>query len=296
MKIIIRQKNGLGNQLFQYAAGLYFARKYDATLEVIPQPADKAESFGYARPFLLSNFLITAKVRDGELLDRILCSTRFSPAAAAARLLLGAKTYNPHFSTDWIFQPDLPVTSLTQRLYLYGFFQAFQYAQGVEAELRREFAFRNPPSGLNLEALDRIRSIECPVSLHLRRGDYTLVYGGRDALPLTYYHNAITAIREAHANPTVFVFSDDIDFARKNLPALVPMVFVDHNDALAAHEDLRLMSACSHHIIANSTFSWWGAWLNPNPAKLVIAPDRWLDPAVPHPDLLPRDWRRVAAT
>jgi hypothetical protein len=111
---------------------------------------------------------------------------------------------------------------------------------------------------------------------------------------MTYYANSIRQIYRSIRHPTFFVFSDDIPFCKEHLPTDENYVFVDHNGETEAHEDLRLMSSCRHHIIANSTFSWWGAWLNPNPAKLVLAPDRWLDPKVPHSDLFPPAWHRVS--
>jgi hypothetical protein len=175
---------------------------------------------------------------------------------------------------------------------LFGHFQAYQYAQNVEKKLRCELAFRELPSTAIVEILNRIRDCECPVSLHIRRGDYEVIRDGAYLLPMTYYDNAIAAILDIYSNATFFVFSDDIDYARANLPNRERMVFVDHNNEESAHEDLRLMSACHHHIIANSTFSWWGAWLNPNAEKIVIAPDPWL-PDIHRADLIPPTWRCI---
>jgi len=295
MKILLRQKSGLGNQLFQYAAGLFFANKYNAQLEIIRELDEHAVSFGQPRPFLLSKFSISAPVRERSRTDQLLCSTAESkaPLAKTARLITGTRLYKPDFRTDWIFLPELPVSSWTRNIYIDGYFQAHPYSDGAAEQLRRELALREPPSENNLETLAHIRSSGTPVSLHVRRGDYTKIYGGRDALPISYYANAIDAISEFSGDPTFFVFSDDIAFCRDNLPAGPRYVFVNHNSQSEAHEDLRLMSSCRHHIIANSSFSWWGAWLNPDPAKVVLTPDRWLDPNVPHTDLLPKSWRRI---
>lgn len=296
MKILLQQKSGLGNQLFQYAAGLYFAGRHAATLEIIRESEERAVSFGHPRPFLLSKFCITAPVRQRSGWDRLLCSTasfkRF--VAVPARAISGTHLYKPDFRSDWLFVPELPVTS-AKKTYIDGYFQAHQYAQSNESRLRSEFALRDAPAGKNLETMEQIRACKVAVSLHVRRGDYTTIYGGRDALPVTYYQNAIEEIHRAFSEPTFFVFSDDIVFCRENLPAGPRYVFVDHNSQTEAHEDLRLMSSCRHHIMANSSFSWWGAWLNPNPDKIVLVPDRWLDPNVPHTDLLPPSWRRIPA-
>jgi hypothetical protein len=294
MKILLNEKGGLGNQLFQYAAGLYFARKYGATLEIIRHPQQWASSFAHPRPFLLSNFRISATVRDRTLLDRLLRSNSRMIAlpAAPVRRLFGADSHDPWHLIRGDFQPSLPLPPGTRRLYLNGLFHAYQYARNVEQQLRSEFAFRDSPSGKNLETLSEIQACECPVSLHVRRGDYTVFWDGRNLLPMSYYDIAIVAIREVNPNSTFFVFSDDIASARENLPKLERMVFVDHNTEDTAHEDLRLMSACRHHITANSTLSWWGAWLNPNPEKVVVVPDPWMV-TDPHADLIPPTWRRI---
>ncbi|MDE1177730.1 MAG: alpha-1,2-fucosyltransferase [Edaphobacter sp.] len=296
MKILLRQKSGLGNQLFQYAAGLFFARRYGATLEVIREREEKATSFGHPRPFLLPKFCISTTTRERNGRDQLLCSTASykGPLAKMARLATGTRLYKPEFVTDWVFQPDLPVNPSTRIIYLDGYFQAHQYATEIEETLRAELTLCQAPQEKNRIVFEQIQSCEHPVSLHVRRGDYTTIYGGRDALPMTYYQNAIDAIQGRVAKPTFFVFSDDIAFCRENLPAGPRYIFVDHNNEMEAHEDLRLMSSCCDHIIANSSFSWWGAWLNPNPDKIVLAPDRWLDPAVPHPDLIPSTWKRIS--
>lgn len=295
MKILLQQKSGLGNQLFQYAAGLYFAGRHAAALEIIRESEERAVSFGHPRPFLLSKFCITAPVRQRSGWDRLLCSAASykRPVAIPARALTGTHLYKPDFRTDWLFVPELPVTSNTKKIYIDGYFQAHQYARSNESQLRSELTFRDAPAGKNLETMEQIRACKFSVSLHVRRGDYTKIYGGRDALPITYYQNAIAAMREHVTYPTFFVFSDDIAFCRENLPAGPCYIFVDHNSQNEAHEDLRLMASCRHHIIANSSFSWWGAWLNPSPDKIVLAPDRWLDPNVPHTDLLPPSWQRI---
>jgi hypothetical protein len=295
MKILLRQKSGLGNQLFQYAAGMYFAQRYAAELEIIQEPQEFALSYGHPRPFLLKKFSITTPVRQRNGIDRLLCSTAAhkQPLAKLARRITGTLTYKPHFETDWIFLPALPVSSRTRAIYLDGYFQAYKYATTMEHQLRKELALRDAPTGKNTEVLEQIQSYESPVSLHVRRGDYTAIYGGRDALPMTYYENAIQQIHELIRNPIFFVFSDDIAFCREHLPAGEDYIFIDHNNETEAHEDLRLMSSCHHHIIANSSFSWWGAWLNPDHGKIVVAPDRWLDPTVPCLDLVPPSWQRI---
>jgi Glycosyl transferase family 11 len=297
VKIHVLEKSGLGNQLFQYAAGLYFAKKFGATLEVMQEPEAAGFSYGHPRPFLLSHFSITAPVRMLTAWDRLIYSS--APvkklAGAAARAASGTMVYDQRIETDRTFLPTLPVALSIRNLYLRGNFQAYQYAADVEQTVRAEFRPRTPATGKNLEVLEEIRACENPVSLHVRHGDYAVDYGGRNALSTSYHAKAMRSVLQQIARPTFFVFSDDIAFAREKLPKGERMVFLDHNDEATPHEDLRLMSACRHHIIANSTFSWWGAWLNPDPAKLVCAPEIWRDPHIPFPDILPPSWQRIGA-
>jgi hypothetical protein len=296
MRINVLQQRGLGNQLFQYVAGLFFAKKYGATLEVIREPEDLASSFGHPRPFLLSHFCITEPVRELNLWDRIMCSvaTAKKPIAVPARLASRTAVYRQPVNEDGTFLPALPIPRSTKNVYLEGNFQAYRFAQDVEQRLRLEFRFKKPPVDLNLETFNRIKAAENSVSLHVRRGDYKINKGGQELLPIEYYARAMQVVQQTLANPTYFIFSDDIPYTRRALPHVEGMVFVDHNDEANGHEDLRLMSACRHNIIANSTMSWWGAWLNSDPSKIVCAPKIWRNPKISYADLIPPNWLRIA--
>jgi len=300
MKILLLLKRGLGNQLFQYAAGLFFARHYGAALEIIREPHHLAVSFGHPRPFLLSNFCISTPVRELTMRDRLMCSVALikRPVASTARFVSRTAVYRQHFLADGTFLRELPISRRTRNLYLEGNFQAHQFAQELEQRIRAEFSFRNSAFGNNLATLSQIRAAQHSVSLHFRRGDYVVRGKGPKVLSLSYYERAMRSMLERLRKPIFFVFSDDIAFARENLPNGENIVFVDHNDEANACEDLRLMSACSHNIVANSTFSWWGAWLNPNPTKVVCAPMSWqnINPDVPYTDLIPPTWQRIATT
>ena len=105
---------------------------------------------------------------------------------------------------------------------------------------------------------------------------------------MQYYYDAINIIEKEHKQLTLFIFSDDISWVKKNLKTNYPIIFIEGNKS---HEDLTLISLCRHNIIANSTFSWWGAWLNTNPKKIVIAPNQWLtDKTIRTEDLIPNSW------
>lgn len=142
--------------------------------------------------------------------------------------------------------------------------------------------------GRNLEMLQQINKTPGAVSLHIRRGDY-LTINGAPVLPLSYYQEAIQKIRERIDRPVFF--SDDIRWAESTFRDGGNFVFVDINGADAGQEDLRLMAACKHHIIANSSFSWWGAWLDPSEEKTVIAPKYWMMiKETFYPELFPESW------
>ena len=294
MKIILRQSGGLGNQLFQYAALRYYAKRYRAGMHIAVDPSWNAVSHGYPRPCLLQHFSIPVAMKERPLSDRIVAPVKpwLHAASAPFRKVLRIQVFNEQETDRYCFLRDLPLEPGVRTLYLWGYFQSHAIVEEVTDELRRDLTFREPPQGRTLELMQQIRRCRNPVSLHVRRGDFVHPReGGRVVLSMEYYSHAISMIRERFVDPVFFVFSDEISFVKESLPHDAEMVFVEHNDDFSAHEDLRLMSSCHHHIIANSTFSWWGAWLNPRPDRVVIAPRRWfLNIDNYHPNLFARDW------
>ncbi len=189
--------------------------------------------------------------------------------------------------------------SLGDNSYLHGYWQSEKYFRQIASLLRNELTRPEPVDEANREILKEIDSVMA-ASLHIRRGDYvsnpkTLkVYG---TCSLEYYAEAAKHVADrVDTPPTFFVFSDDPTWTRENLKLPFPMRFISHNSVADPSLDLRLMSACKHHIIANSSFSWWGAWLNPSPDKIVVACRRWFaDASKNDRDLVPEDWVRLAA-
>jgi hypothetical protein len=189
------------------------------------------------------------------------------------------------------------VLHATDGTYLHGYFQSESYFADHDPQIRRELRVTTPPDAQNAEWLDRIQNDPLAVSVHLRRGDYVAVakaghtHGTCDA---AYYSRAIAYLCDRVITPRAYVFSDDPEWVRAHLHLDVEMEVVSHNGPNAHFEDLRLMSACRHHIIANSTFSWWGAWLDARRDKTVIAPQRWFaTDRLVNPDILPSDWVRL---
>jgi Glycosyl transferase family 11 len=290
MEIAVRQMSGLGNQIFQYAAGLYYATRYKAELRILIDPVKDPASFGSPRPFQLAAFRIPVPMRKANAVEQLMCAqdSRVQNLTAVARSLVNARLWQE--PVPFTFYPELPYTRLPATVFLRAYWQAAGYAQGVEEQLRSDLSFREEPKGKDLEVLERIAASRCPISVHLRRGDYLV--GPGLALPMDYYQRAWEALLAEFASPEFFIFSDDIEFAREHLPAGATRHFVSHNDGWTAYNDLRLMAACRHHIIANSSFSWWGAWMNPAQDKVVIAPKHWrTTPGSYYPDLFPEAWR-----
>lgn len=293
MNVVIRGFGGLGNQLFQYAAGKYYAKRYGAAMRIAVDPPWNAQCNGYPRPCLLSHFSITAPLAERSISDRILLTDKawLQVTTTPFKKALQIQVFTEQHKHRYCFLRDLSLEPDVRTLYLQGYFQTNRLVEEIADELRVDLTLKEPPQGKNLELLQQIGRSRNPVSLHVRRGDSTLPWEGKVVLPMEYYSHAVSIIKERLIDPVFFVFSDDMLFAKDNLPQDVTMVFVDHNDEFAAHEDLRLMSSCHHHIIANSTFSWWGAWLNPRPDKMVVAPRHWfLGVENYYPNLFPHDW------
>ena len=163
--------------------------------------------------------------------------------------------------------------------YIEWYFQTEKYFKKYENIIREEFSFLRPPSILNKRMIEKINDCNS-ISIHIRRWDYisnTTTNRIHWTCDLTYYKKAIDYIKDNINEPVYFFFSDDIDRVKKNLQIDGEKYYVDFNNADRNYEDLRLMSICKHNIIANSSFSWWWAWLNRNKNKIVIAPQRWFN-------------------
>jgi hypothetical protein len=254
------------------------AKRHGAALRIAHQFLPRLlVSHGHARPVLLQRFAISAPVREASYFDRVVVSGKpqLQRAARLARAVCRVQVIRQAPETC-LFRQDLKIDQGIRMVYLHGFWQDHSMVREVEHELRSELTLVEPLRGKNLELAKRIAAARNPVSIHLRRGDYGQFFGEHMMLPVGYYHHAISHMLEQDRQSTFFVFSDDVPFAKDWLRGDTRFVVVDHNNEATAHEDLRLMSLCRHHIIANSTFSWWGAWLNPRSDKRVIAPARWL--------------------
>jgi len=177
-----------------------------------------------------------------------------------------------------------------ENMYIYAFYQSEKYFENIKEDIRHDYKF-DPAAVKNTPFFEQIKNTNS-ISIHIRRGDYLNNAAVENICTLTYYKNAIQEICKRVSCPTFFVFSNDIPWCKENLP-FENAVFVTGNIGKDSYKDMQLMSYCKHNIIANSTFSWWGAWLNANPGKIVIAPDRWFNGVDGTRDIIPRGWIKV---
>jgi hypothetical protein len=273
-QVTVQLFNGIGNQLFQYAAGRSLASRLGAALRLVHHDPQSALP---GRPLLLQQFDIDNDIERMNLLDRLMVSTKpqFRLPGQIVRSASRTQVFFQH--PDKIAQPfEFALEPSARSIYLTGYFQEYGLVSQIEPILRRELVLRSPLHWQSQQFAERIRSARRPISVHLRRGDYLTTFGPNGVLSMSYYERALVRMREQFADSSFFVFSDDVDFAKFWAGSQARMTVIDCNDEARAPECLYLMSLCQHHIIANSTFSWWGAWLNAGHDKQVIAPDDWL--------------------
>jgi len=190
---------------------------------------------------------------------------------------------------------DPCVTELPGDVTLDGYWQSEQYFDDFTEMLRNEITVHDPVSGENRQWYERISETDS-VSVHVRRGDYVSLGW---ALPPAYYRNALNLIRHKTGATSLYFFSDNMNWVRSHHHKLFPnggdfnVNYVECNGGETAYEDLRLMRTCDHHIVANSSFSWWGAWLDESEAKQIVAPDYWVHDSVDHLDIVPNRWTTV---
>lgn len=292
--IIVCLKGGLGNQMFQYAAGRRLAYLHNVPLKLDLSWFDDNLSGVTPRSYALGHFSIHAEPATDQEISQL-----YEPQPDRIRHLLNF--INPCYRKTHIreqnFYFDPAILQLPDNIFLDGYWQSEKYFRHIAPVIRDEFTVRSEPVGRNRELMSTINGCNA-ISIHFRRGDYVT-----DAKNVTrygeysndYYMRAVELVTLRVDRPHFFVFSDDPAWVREHLTISHTMTQVDHNGPGKAYEDLRLMSLCRHHIIANSSFSWWGAWLNPRPDKVVIAPSRWFnDIAFDTSDLIPASWLRVS--
>lgn len=289
--IISKITSGLGNQLFQYALARHLARKTASTLYFDLSYYNYQYSDDTVRHFKLDRFSIPYKRLDHSPLRYLAKGTKLLPDRSLPPLVRWVNEKQFHHDADVL-------KTAAACIILNGFWQSEKYFAESADVIRQELTVPSNPRPAFQRYREQIRVSAMPVSLHVRRGDYvnhpafsqTFGFVGLD-----YYKRAIQFMDSQFGDCQFFVFSDDPAWVQQNLPLKNNAVLVRNTGDDSDLDDLLLMSACRHHVIANSSFSWWGAWLNPDPRKHVVAPKQWYrnQPTWDTKDLVPPSWIRL---
>ena len=296
--VITSLNSGLGNQMFQFAAGKSLAHhlKSELLLDITWfKQSDKAQT---PRSFELMVYPIKDQIAKEEVIDQLI---RPSSKGILNRLKHKINRNRPihnqwsfiephfHFYSDF-FKAKVPVQ-------LDGYWQSEKYFQSISEEIRTLFSLEIPENDPNYKWVQLINSQIQAVSLHVRRGDMVKnpeVAKIHGSCNLDYYKRAMSFIESKVEHPTYFIFSDDIAWCKEHLNSKFPIEFVTGNEGDRSYWDIQLMRHCKHNIIANSSFSWWGAWLNNAHNKIVVAPINWFNHTESDTkDLIPNTWSRI---
>lgn len=267
--IIINLTGGLGNQMFQYAAGRALSLKLKRSLKLHFTNA----LFNTQRKYELDVFNIQANQVTDANLKKI---GAFKNTILNRLVYLIEQRFNVKLQKNVFTEKlgngfDTGFSNIVDNSYIQGYFANEKYFTDIEATLRKDLTFKNKLDNKNLHWAEIIRHVES-VSLHVRRSDYITNKTGPKFIGLNYYIDAIKKIEEKIKNPVFFVFSDDLSWTKQNLEFKHKAYFIDNNQGNDSYKDMLLMSVCKHNIIANSSFSWWGGWLNTNRNKIIIKP------------------------
>ena len=296
--IIVQLLGGMGNQMFQYAAGRQLALKNDSTfkLDTIILMDWRPGRHLVNRSFDLDIFRLVPEIATKKDI------APYNPQlmSKAEKILFHFKLkigYSPSYKEKH-FHFDNEVVTLKGNQYLAGLWQSYKYFENIEDVIRTDFEFKKKLGPKAAQLFTKIN--ECnSVCINVRRADYVSVKQTADVLGfigLDYYKKAIDILINKINDAHIFIFSDDIQWCKQSLVIdKHPVMYVDHNYAGEKFSDyFQLMIACSHFIIPNSTFGWWAAWLSKSPGKIIIAPKKWMnDPGVNTDDLIPPAWIRV---
>ncbi len=288
---------GLGNQMFQYAFGRYLAFRNNTYLKI---DSTLLESNGGAvtkRDFELQIFnigFVYATPSEIKKFNGVPNASFVDKISYRMRRMLGIHKLVVQQGNS--FKPEY--LNLKANTCIVGRWQSYKYFEEVEHLIRNDFEFKcSLPTDLEplIEAIRTTNSI----SIHIRRTDYVSnsLYASRlGSLPIEYYIKAVKVINSLVNDIAYFIFSDDIEWCETNLKFISgPTTYVDTTNYPNSNEiDLHLMSLCKHHIISNSTFAWWGAWLGKFDAGVTVAPNKWaISPEYDAIDIIPPNWMRI---
>ncbi len=302
MPIIVKTVGGLGNQLFQYAFARAVAKRMNTTFLLDSAAFDPKLEYwppGTLIPeYYLHHFNTKITFAKGSDMLGFVAVRRhyafFNRLYARLRL---RRFFLPFYFIEKTFAFDPEVFTKKGSVYFDGFWQTGKYFEEIGDEIRKEVTLVKPFEAYSQSISDTIRKTNA-VSLHVRRTVFVsdpVISAFHGSCSLEYYKAAVLLISEKVPSPHFFIFSDDYEWVVENFKWLEHPYTCVKNGIEKNYEDMILMSECRHHIIANSSFSWWGAWLNPNKDKIVIAPKKWFANAPKNDtrDLLPENWVKL---
>lgn len=279
---------GLGNQMFQYAAGHALSLKLNTEFKLDHSFLEADSKGTYTqRHYELNVFNGLQRRAENEELLNI--------AKARKKNILSAIFKKSNFTiyNEQGFPYNKEIENLSGDIYLNGFWQCEKYFAGMRQTILDDFSLKTPLSKEAVAIKEEINAKPASVSIHFRRGDYVKLESAsvfHGTAELDYYRQAIEIIQSKINSPIYYIFSDEIDWVKQNFK----IENATYVNGLKSHEDLELMKNCKHNITANSSFSWWGAWLNTNSEKTVIAPQQWFkDISVNTIDLIPSSWHKI---
>ena len=284
--IYVRIRGGLGNQLFQYSAARSLADRLNVNLGLDTREYNAGSPFEMG----LKHFNIRAEFNPKGLIKHR--KNGFSKYILDIALGNHKNVYKEtNLSFNNLFH------SLPNKTYLKGYWQSEKYFENNQKNIFKDLQLIAPQSKKNIKTLENISKTNS-VSLHIRRGDYVTnsAYNMKHGTcSLDYYKKSVDYLSKSlNKNFTIFAFSDDPEWVFKNLKLPMDIQFIEHNSSKKNYEDLRLMSQCNHNIIANSSFSWWGAWLNKSPKRTIISPKKWYaDKNIKNIDIIPNNWIKI---
>ena len=291
--IISKITDGIGNQMFQYAFGLFVALNKNQNLKIDNGWYQNIDECYAKRIFLLDQMNIEPSyATEREIIKIREPKYPIIINSVYLRWQYSLPSYRRHYYKEVNpFTYDFNTGQLPNNCYLEGFFQSFKYLDINRNILLNNFFPKHKSTRFNTLS-EKINNEPNSVAIHFRLGDYKIPGRLHYCLNQEYYDNAIILIRQNIENPKFYVFSDEIEKV-KSFFDLENAVFIE-NDSDNEIEDMFLMSQCKHNIIANSTYSWWSAWLNKNENKLIVAPLKWFsDESIDTNDLIPSEWTRI---
>ena len=262
--VIAKVMGGLGNQLFIYAAAKRLSVINNVSLRLDTTSAYDKD--GYNRTYSLNHFRLKAEHATAQDIYELDLGDRRNLKYHFNKIL--PFRYKCFIRESKLFDQRLLNSKITNTIYLDGYWQNENYFKDIESIIRKDFEIVSPHDHINIE-IAREMSESNAICLHARRLKYEYL------LSATYYNQAIKYMAEKISNPIFYCFADDIEWIKNNVTINYPVTYISHNEESKDYEDLWLMTQCKHYIIANSTFSWWGAWLNPDSSKIIISPRNW---------------------